>query len=56
MVKINLEGYPVEINRKKLKLYSPDSVPQKIEQISVKGKTLEFVIPALDIYDVVVLN
>ncbi len=55
-VRVNLEGYPIKLNKGKIKLLSPDTVPQQVQEISVKGKTVEFVLPVLKIYDVVVLN
>ncbi len=55
-VRVNLDGYPIMINKNKIKLFSPDMIPLKVQEISVKGKTAEFVIPALNIYNVVVLN
>jgi hypothetical protein len=55
-VKVNLEGYPIKISKKSLTLFSPDKMPEKIKEISVRGKTVEFVLPVLEIYDIVVLN
>ncbi|MEJ2637762.1 MAG: hypothetical protein P8184_21070 [Calditrichia bacterium] len=55
-VRVNMEGYPVKIRKGKIALFSPDAVPLKLQEVSVKGNTVEFVLPQLDIYDVVVLN
>ncbi len=55
-VKVNLDGYPVKFSKNKISLLSPDAVPLKVADIAVKGKTLEFALPQLTIYDVVVLN
>jgi hypothetical protein len=56
-VRLNLEGMPVKINRKKVQCWSPDlTAPLQVSQIAVKGRTLEFTLPALDVYDVVTVN
>ena len=55
-VKVNLEGYPIKISKKSITLFSPDKMPEKIKEISVRGRTVEFVLPVLEIYDIVVLN
>ena len=55
-VKLNLEGFVNGINKESITLLSPDSVPQKIEKVSVKGAQVELTIPKLDIYDILVIN
>ena len=55
-IKVNLEGYVNNINKESITLYSPDDVPKIIKDISVDGKKIEFTIPRLAIYDVVVIN
>lgn len=55
-IKVNLEGYVNNINKESITLYSPDNVPKIIKDISVNGKKIEFTIPGLEIYDVVVIN
>jgi hypothetical protein len=55
-VKLNLEGFAKAIDKNSITLLSPDAVPQKVEKVSVKGARIEFTIPKLDIYDIVVIN
>ena len=55
-VRVNLDGYPIKINKNKIKMFSPDMDSLKVQEISMKGKTAEFTLPALNIYNVVVLN
>lgn len=56
-VRLNLEGIPVKINRNKVRCWSPDlTAPPQIGQIVVKGRTLEFTLLVLDVYDVVTVN
>jgi hypothetical protein len=55
-VRLNLEGMPVRINGKKVQCWSPDITEPKVSQIAVKGRTLEFTLPVLDVYDVVTVN
>jgi hypothetical protein len=55
-VKLNLNGYISRINKESITLLSPDSVPQKLTDITVTGTSVEFTIPKLEIYDVVVIN
>ncbi|UCE08254.1 MAG: hypothetical protein JSW07_09625, partial [bacterium] len=55
-VRVNLDEYPIKLNKNKIKMLSPDMVPQQVQEISVKGNTAEFVLPVLNIYDVVILN
>ena len=55
-VRLNLEELPVKLNRKKVQGFSPDLVQLPLEQLSIKGKVLEFILPELDVYNVVVVN
>lgn len=55
-VKLNLEGFAKAIDKNSITLLSPDAVPQKMEKVSVKGARIEFTIPKLEIYDIVILN
>ena len=55
-VRINLNGYVKKLNKDKVRLLSPDSVPHKVEAKSVKNSVLEFTLPVLKIYDVVSIN
>ena len=54
-VKLNLEGFAKAIDKNSITLLSPDAVPQKIEKVSVNGARVEFTIPKLEIYDVIVI-
>ena len=55
-VKINLEGIIKGIDIKSIRLLSPDFVPQEVKRLSIHGKRIEFDIPKLDIYSIVVVN
>ncbi len=55
-VRLNLEGMRIRINRNKVQCWSPDLPVPKVSQIVVKGRTLEFTLPVLDVYDVVTVN
>ena len=52
-VKVNLEGVSEGINAKSLKLLSPDAVPKEVTITHATAKSVEFVVPVLDVYDVV---
>ena len=52
-VKVNLEGVSEGINAKSLKLLSPDAVPKEVKITQATAKSVEFVVPVLDVYDVV---
>jgi hypothetical protein len=55
-VKLNLNGFTSTINEESISVLSPDSVPQKLKDIAVNGTSVEFTIPKLEIYNVVVIN
>jgi hypothetical protein len=55
-VSLNLDGVIKQIDDKRIKVLSPDGEPKAIEVSSVRGTKLEFVLPQLDVYDVVVIN
>ena len=55
-VKLNLKGFTRAINMESITVLSPDSVPQKLKDVTVNGFSLEFTIPKLEIYDVVTIN
>jgi len=55
-VKVNLNGFTKGIDKKSIVHLTPDSVPLKLEGLSVKGNVLEFTIPELEIYNVVTIN
>lgn len=55
-VHLNLEGVAGKINKNKVRCLSPDQPTFTPAQIVVQGKSLEFVLPALDVYNVVVID
>jgi hypothetical protein len=55
-VKLNLEGVAEAINAKSLRLYSPDAVPKAVNLTRASGKAVDFLLPALEVYDVVTLE
>lgn len=55
-VKVNLEGLVEKIDKDSIILLSPDSVPQEVTVVSLKGAQLELAIPKLEIYDIVAIN
>jgi len=55
-VSINLNGYVKNLNKGSIRLLSPDSVLQELKAVSVKNNILEFTLPVLKIYDVVLIN
>ncbi|HSB17726.1 MAG TPA: hypothetical protein VLE22_24975 [Bryobacteraceae bacterium] len=55
-VKVNLDGIAESINAKGLRLYSPDAVPKTVNVTRATGKSVEFVVPALEVYDVITFD
>ncbi|MEX0680666.1 MAG: hypothetical protein WD097_04730 [Balneolales bacterium] len=55
-VKVNLEGLVNHIDRDSITLLSPDSIPKTFEELSVQDHTMEFSIPELQTYNVVLIN
>ena len=55
-VKVNLEGVVKGIDSGRIQLFSPDAGAREVEAASVRGTQLEFVLPKLDVYDVVTIN
>ena len=55
-VQVNLEGFVDRISKENIRLLSPDQVPKEVKGLSIKGKKVEFTIPKLEIYNVVVIN
>jgi hypothetical protein len=53
---VNLDGVLKQIDNKRIKVLSPDGGAKAIEVLSVRGAKVEFVLPELDVYDVVVIN
>jgi hypothetical protein len=55
-VKVNLDGIADAIDPGSLRLYSPDSVSKTIKVIKAAGRSVEFQVPELDVYDVVTID
>ena len=55
-VSVNLEGAIKQIDSKRMQLFSPDGQPMELKDVSVRGTRLDFVLPSLDVYDVVTVN
>jgi hypothetical protein len=55
-VKVNLDGIAETVHEASLRVYSPDAVPQTLKVTRASGSTLEFLLPALDVYSVVTFN
>jgi len=55
-VKINLDGIADAIDPGSLRLYSPDSVSKTVKVIKAGGRSVEFQVPALDVYNVITIN
>jgi hypothetical protein len=55
-VHVNLEGVVEQIDPKSLQLLSPDAGVRQPGTPTVRGTQLEFVLPELDVYDVVTIN
>jgi len=55
-VSVDLEGMIQQIDVKRIKMLSPDGASKAIVVSSVRGTRVDFVLPQLDVYDVVVIN
>ncbi|MBZ5615754.1 MAG: hypothetical protein LAO23_17245 [Acidobacteriia bacterium] len=55
-VSVNLDGVVKQIDTKRIRLLSPDGQPMELKDVSVRGTRLDFVLPSLDVYDVVTVN
>ena len=55
-VQINLENVPDAIDETSITLFSPDQVPKELESVTLRGKTLEVIVPELKIYNVLTIN
>ena len=55
-IKLNLEGVVNSVDKDKIKFFSPDPVENQLSSVEVNGKNIEFTIPELEIYDMVVIN
>jgi hypothetical protein len=55
-VSVNLEGIVKDIDARKIRIYSPDGVPGRLGGVVVSDNQVEFVIPELQIYDMIVIN
>lgn len=54
-ISVDLDGVVKQIDRKRIQLFSPDGAA-RIEVASVRGTRVDFVLPELDVYDVVTIN
>ena len=55
-VRVNLDGVVKQIDSQRIQLFSPDGNAQKIGEVFAHGTRLEFVLPELEVYDVVAIN
>ncbi len=55
-VRVNLDGIVDSIKPASLNLYSPDSVAKTVKEIKSAGKSVEFIVPELDVYDVITIE
>ena len=55
-IRLNLEGYIPKIDKKKLKLYTPDPVSTEIRDMKIEGRQLELTVPNLEVYQVLTIN
>jgi alpha-L-arabinofuranosidase len=55
-VTVNLDGVAKKVDAKRIRLYSPDREAVDLVATSVRGNSVEFVLPELDVYDVVTIN
>ena len=51
-----MDGVIKQIDSKRIQLFSPDGQPMELKDVSVRGTRLDFVLPSLDVYDVVTMN
>jgi hypothetical protein len=54
-VKVNLEGVVNRVGTR-IQLFSPDGAAAGVEATAIRGTEVEFVLPKLDVYDVVTIN
>jgi gamma-glutamylcyclotransferase (GGCT)/AIG2-like uncharacterized protein YtfP len=55
-VGLNLDGVVKQIDKDKIRLLSPDGGARQPIEVSARGSWLQFVVPNLDVYDVVTIN
>ncbi len=55
-VSVSLDGVLKGIDGKRIQLFSPDGGVAQIRIVSVQGTRVEFLLPTLDVYDVVTIN
>ena len=55
-VRLNLDGVVPHIDGKRIQLFSPDAGIAQIGEVSLRETQVEFVLPKLDVYDVVTIN
>jgi hypothetical protein len=55
-VTVNLDGVLKQIDSKRIRLFSPDGGAMEVAQVSTHGTQVDFVLPELEVYDVVTIN
>ncbi|HET7209669.1 MAG TPA: hypothetical protein VFI95_24065 [Terriglobales bacterium] len=55
-VSMNLDGVVDRIDSGRIQMLSPDGVARQVKAVSVAGTRVEFLVPELDVYDVVTIN
>jgi len=55
-VRLNLEGIVKNLDDGKIRIYSPDGVPEQLEDVVYTDKQIEFIVPELKIYNMIVIN
>jgi len=55
-VGLNLDGVVKQVDKDKIRLLSPDGGARQLIGVSARGSRLDFVVPNLDVYDVVTIN
>ncbi len=55
-VTVNLDGVIPQIDSQRIQLFSPDGGMTQVKVAAVRGTRVEFVLPDLDVYDVVAIN
>lgn len=55
-VSVNLDGVVKQIDGKRIQLFSPDGGAKQLSEVSVRGTSVDLVLPELEVYDVVALN
>ena len=50
------EGVADAVNASSLRLFSPDAVSKEVKVTKASAKAVEFVVPALDVYDIIAFD